>query len=82
MEIVNVPTGVVKWFDMTRGFDFISQRDGTDTFLHIRDAKAAGMDKVREGYVLTFDLAPDKRGRMSATNLRDGRGRVGIGVMA
>ena len=50
-------TGKVKWYNGTKGFGFIAREDNEkDVFVHISAVKAAGMENLREGEELTFDV--------------------------
>ena len=63
--------GTIKWFNATKGFGFIQPDDGTnDVFVHITDVQRAGIDNLREGDKLTFDVQRGQQGKLSATNLR------------
>ncbi len=63
--------GTIKWFNATKGFGFIQPDDGTnDVFVHITDVQRAGIDGLREGDKLTFDVQRGQQGKLSATNLR------------
>lgn len=64
-------TGKVKWFDPVKGFGFIEPSDGSkDAFVHISAVQNAGLAGLNEGQEVEFELAPDKRGRLSADNLQ------------
>lgn len=65
-------TGTVKWFNAQKGFGFIEPSDGgKDAFVHISAVERAGMDDLREGQKVSFDLVSDqKSGKMSADNLK------------
>ena len=67
-----MPTGTVKWFNATKGFGFIQPEDGSrDVFVHISDVERSGMDNLREGQRVTFEVHEDPKSRKSsATNLR------------
>jgi CspA family cold shock protein len=67
-------TGVVKWFNETKGFGFIQPDDGSqDVFVHISAVERAGMRGLNEGQKVSFDLVRDpKRGKTSAENLKAG----------
>jgi CspA family cold shock protein len=62
----------VKWFNSQKGFGFIQPDDGSkDVFVHISAVERAGMDTLREGQKLSFDLVADRKtGKSSADNLR------------
>jgi cold shock protein len=64
-------TGTVKWFNAQKGFGFIQPEDGTkDVFVHISAVERAGLDTLREGQRLSFEVEPDGRGKVAAANLR------------
>ncbi|HET9535363.1 MAG TPA: cold-shock protein [Mesorhizobium sp.] len=67
-----MPTGTVKWFNATKGFGFIQPEDGSrDVFVHISDVERSGMDNLREGQRVAFEVHEDPKSRKSsATNLR------------
>ena len=64
-------TGTVKWFNAQKGYGFIQpESGGKDVFVHISAVERAGMDNLREGQRLDYDLEQGQRGRVSAVNLR------------
>ncbi len=64
-------TGTVKFFNVTRGFGFISPEDGSkDVFVHISAVEQAGMTQLTEGQKVNFDVQPDARGP-KAVNLQE-----------
>ncbi|NBB14944.1 cold shock domain-containing protein [Caulobacter sp. SLTY] len=65
-------SGVVKWFNSTKGFGFIQPNDGGgDVFVHISAVEQAGLRGLDEGQTVSYDLEQDRRtGKTSATNLR------------
>ena len=65
-------SGVVKWFNPTKGFGFIQPNDGGgDVFVHISAVEQAGLRSLNEGQAVSYDLEADRRsGKTSATNLR------------
>ena len=67
-----MPTGTVKWFNATKGYGFIQPEDGSkDVFVHISDVERSGMDGLREGQRVAFEVREDPKSRKSsATNLR------------
>lgn len=63
--------GTVKWFNSTKGFGFIQPEDGSkDVFVHISAVQRAGMDGLKEGQKVSFDLAKGRDGKVSADNLK------------
>ena len=65
-------TGIVKFFNATKGFGFIQpDSGGTDVFVHISAVERAGMSTIMEGQKLSFDIVRDKRsGKNAADNLK------------
>jgi len=64
-------TGTVKFFNTTKGYGFIQPDDGgKDVFVHITAVQAAGMDGLREGQKISFDLVTE-RGKTAAGNLKE-----------
>jgi len=66
-----MPAGTVKWFNVQKGFGFIApDNGGSDAFVHISAVQRAGLNELREGQKVTFELVADKRsGKYSADNL-------------
>ena len=67
-------TGVVKWFNSTKGYGFIQPDDGSsDVFVHISVVERSGLGSLNEGQKLTYELERDQRsGKMSAGQLSAG----------
>jgi cold shock protein len=63
-------SGTVKWFNATKGYGFIQpDSGGKDVFVHISAVEKAGLNDLREGDKVTFDVVPNK-GKESAENLQ------------
>ena len=57
-------TGTVKFFNMEKGFGFITPDDGErDIFVHISAVQASGMDGLAENQKVSFETEPDNRGK-------------------
>jgi cold shock protein len=57
-------TGVVKFFNTTKGFGFIKPDDGSnDVFVHISAVERSGLPGLNEGDKVSFELEADKRGK-------------------
>jgi len=65
-------TGVVKWFNATKGFGFIQpDAGGQDVFVHISAVERAGLGSIDEGQKLSYELEKDQRsGKTSAGQLQ------------
>ena len=65
-------TGTVKWYNAEKGYGFIQPDDGgKDAFVHVSALERAGLNGLREGQKISFELIADKRsGKMSADKLQ------------
>jgi cold shock protein len=63
--------GTVKFFNMNKGFGFITpEQGGKDVFVHISALERAGLSSLADGQKVSFDLERDRQGRDAATNLK------------
>jgi cold shock CspA family protein len=67
-----MPAGILKTWNSDRGFGFIKGDDGPDTFLHISDLRASGLDPdgIKIGDRLTFETVRTQNGGTKAGNVR------------
>ena len=64
-------TGTVKFFNEGKGYGFIApDGGGNDAFVHISAVENSGMRTLRENQRVSYELAPDRRGKMAAVNLK------------
>ena len=58
--------GTVKWFDVRKGFGFISDEDGMDYFVHFSEIRGDGFKRLRDGQSVTSESGEDDQGRLVA----------------
>lgn len=71
LETTKMANGTVKWFNTTKGFGFIKPEDGgNDVFVHISALERAGLAGLEDNQEVSYELVEDRRGRMSAGELK------------
>lgn len=65
-------TGSVVWFNEEKGYGFIKPNNSdSDAFVHIRDVEEAGMQTLKEGQTVSFELQYDpNKDKYRAANLQ------------
>ena len=65
-------TGTVKWFNVTKGYGFIApDGGGADVFVHVSAVERSGLQGLREGQAVSFDVETDARkNKPSAVNIK------------
>ena len=64
--------GTVKWFNPTKGYEFIRpDAGGKDVFVHISAVERARLSDLREGAKVSYEVVAN-RGKESAESLRVG----------
>ena len=70
LEISEMASGTVKWFNSQKGYGFIApQAGGKDVFVHISAVERAGLSGLKEGQVVEYEEVAN-RGKTSAENLK------------
>ncbi len=54
--------GVVKWFNVTKGFGFITRDQGDDVFVHFRSIRGSGHRSLNEGQRVKFEVVESDKG--------------------
>ena len=68
---IPMATGVVKWFNTTKGYGFIAPDDGgKDVFVHITAVQQSGLESLTENQKVEFELGAARDGRQAATDLK------------
>lgn len=64
--------GTVKFFNKDKGFGFIQREGFADTFVHVSDLAASGIESLNEGDPVHFDIVAGKEGKPKAQNISIG----------
>lgn len=56
-----MPIGKVKWYDVDKGFGFLSRDDGGDVFVH-KGALPSGMSELKPGSRVEFGIVAGRKG--------------------
>lgn len=54
--------GAVKWFNVNKGFGFITRDQGDDIFVHFRSIRGKGRRALREGQRVEFKVVDSDKG--------------------
>ena len=61
--------GKIKWFSPTKGYGFIENEGSKDVFLHVSALEKAGIDTLKEGEEIEFEIGENK-GKENAVNIK------------
>ncbi len=54
--------GTVKWFNVSKGFGFITRENGDDVFVHFRNIRGRGHRSLTEGQGVRFTVKESDKG--------------------
>jgi CspA family cold shock protein len=54
--------GVVKWFDVKKGYGFIKREEGSDVFVHYSSIQGDDFRKLEEGQQVSFIVSETDKG--------------------
>lgn len=57
--------GTVKWFNVNKGFGFITTESGDDIFVHFRSIRGRGRRSLRQGQSVRFDISEGDKGKQA-----------------
>lgn len=57
--------GTVKWFNVNKGFGFITTESGDDVFVHFRSIRGRGRRSLRQGQAVCFDITEGDKGKQA-----------------
>lgn len=64
-------TGTLKWFSFDKGYGLIEpDAGGGDIFLHISAVERAGIQSLKDGQKLAFEIETGRNGKSNAADLK------------
>jgi len=64
-------TGIVKWFNDSKGFGFIKpDGGGEDLFAHFSAINMPGFKTLKEGQKVSFEITAGNKGKKQASNIQ------------
>lgn len=58
----NREQGQVKWFNVSKGYGFVTRQSGEDVFVHFRSIRGEGRRSLREGQDVEFSVVDGDKG--------------------
>ena len=55
-------TGIVKWFDVKKGFGFLVGPDGQDVFVHFSSIESDGFRVLKDGETVEYGITTGEKG--------------------
>ena len=72
LKVDLMQTGIVKFFNTTKGYGFIQpDAGGNDVFVHISALERAGLSSLSEGQKVSFEVETDRRsGKLAVSSVQ------------
>jgi CspA family cold shock protein len=72
LKVDLMQTGIVKFFNATKGYGFIQpDAGGNDVFVHISALESAGIHSLSEGQKVSFETETDRRsGKLAVSSIQ------------
>ena len=58
--------GTVKWFNVEKGYGFVTRENGEDVFAHFSAIQGDGFKTLEEGQAVEFEVETSDRGLQAA----------------
>ena len=65
-----MPEGTVKWFDVRKGYGFITSEEGQDVFVHYSAIQVDGYKTLNDGEKVKFEVEEGQRGMIAKNVVR------------
>ena len=62
MPVADREVGIVKWFNGTKGYGFITRENGDDIFVHFSSIRGEGYRSLNDGQRVEFVVAQGEKG--------------------
>lgn len=62
-------SGVVKWFNNSKGYGFLTDENGADVFVHFSAIQSEGYKTLKQGDKVEFDSVEGDKG-LQAVNVK------------
>jgi len=62
LDSANREEGEVKWFNVTKGFGFITRKNGEEIFVHFRSIRGENRRGLRDGQPVSFVVTESDKG--------------------
>jgi CspA family cold shock protein len=63
--VCRMETGIVKWYDDSKGYGFITRDGGEEIFVHRSGIAGVGAKTLKEGARVEFEVAQGQKGRQA-----------------